>query len=174
MLPMLLPGGAPVSSAVVRHLYLDIDGVLNPWHIDGTWGQVVEKTIFTHFPPSLIAELNELIASVPGLQVFWLSSWERASQDYGQDAGLIGSEQWPWLPAGGSGREEAWEKFVSIQEHLKVTQPDQVVWCDDELMEERAAWRWACDQPNLLPISPENVLLPEHLEQIRSFFAVGR
>lgn len=154
---------------MARHLYLDIDGVLNPWHIDGTWGRVVEKTIFTHYAPALVDAMNELIAEVPNLKVFWLTSWEESAHDYGEDAGLIGGAHWPWLPASSSGREEDWQKFISIQAHLEQAQPERAVWCDDELLHERTAWEWASARSDVLAISPENVLTPEHLEQIRTF-----
>lgn len=155
-----------------RHLYFDIDGVLNTIRVDDSaraaWGDHAYPSLLISHAPRLIEQVNELIARIDGLEVFWLTSWEEDAAWFGEQVGLNGSWDWLWLPAAGPGRGFEWEKFTAIRDHLAETQPDRAVWCDDELRTEPDAQGWAAQQ-GVLTISPDNVLLPEHLQQIEEF-----
>lgn len=156
-----------------RHLYLDIDGVLNthqPSLGHNPWGAHLDPAPLITYAPALIDEVNDLIAGVENLRVFWLTSWEDEAPDFGATVGLNGARDWPWLSAAGYHRGEDWEKFLSIRNHIRQTSPDQVVWCDDELALEGTARNWAT-KAGILTIAPSNVLTPEHLQQIRDYFA---
>lgn len=156
---------------VQRHLYLDIDSVLNTHDVGPAmefWGDHEEPSILISYAPRLIRAVNHLIASTEDLQVFWLTSWEEEAAWFGEQVGLVGAGDWEWLSAVGGGRGLEWEKFVSLRDHLEQTQPDQAVWCDDELATEPAAREWARDR-GVLTIAPDNVLLPQHLVEVTDF-----
>lgn len=157
-----------------RHLYLDIDGVLNtlqPNRPGTPWGRHEYPNIMVSYPPALVSALNLLIEETPDLGVFWLSSWEDEAPAFGESIGLVGAGDWPWLASAGPGRGGEWEKFVSIQEHLDETRPDISVWCDDELATEPQARGWA-NASGLLTISPDNVLTPEDVFAIQQYFVI--
>lgn len=155
-----------------RHLYFDIDGVLNTIRVDDAareaWGPHSFPSLMISYAPRLIEQINDLIARTEGLEVYWLTSWEDDAAWFGEQVGLHGSWDWLWLPAAGPGRGYEWEKFTAIRNHLAETQPDRAVWCDDELRTEPDADTWARDR-GILTVSPSNVLLPEHLRQIEEF-----
>lgn len=155
---------------MTRHLYLDIDGVINGKLDASEWGEHEQPNFLVSYPPQLIVELNDIIANTRDLRVFWLTTWEREAADFGAIVGLAGSDSWEWLPAVGSGRGLQWEKCDSIRAHIARTAPEVVIWCDDELANEPEARQWALDN-HVVPIAPSNVLTREHLTQIRAALA---
>lgn len=156
-----------------RHLYLDIDGVLNtrPGHEESTpWGRHEHPSALISYAPELIRCVNELIASIEELQVFWLTSWEDEAAEFGRQVGLKGADEWTWLPASGPGRGLEWEKLSSLRRHMLDTHPDQVAWCDDELATEPVARAWA-DTDGVLTVAPTAVLTPAQLRAIARHFS---
>lgn len=169
-----------LSPAPLRiHLYLDIDGVLNPIALEGetladVWGGLTAYTAAygEQVAPALVARLNRLVAehSITG---HWLTTWMQEAPEFGQLVGLAGSESWPVLEAKSS-LGWAWPKFSSVRAHVEATAPDLAIWFDDHLAEEPEARQWADEHPNVLAFSPKKThgVTPEMIDEIEDAVAV--
>lgn len=156
-----------------RNLYLDIDGVISPHRGApvSSWPDFRPASALLSYSPMMVSALNELITDY-GLQPYWLTTWEQEARWVGDKIGLAGAGEWPWLPACGPATGADWEKFVSVQQHVDETRPDQFVWIDDNLLTEPVAQRWAA-QRGALAIGPraDQGIHPGHLEEVRAYLS---
>lgn len=136
------------------NLYLDIDGVLNAatakLTLSKAWPDFTCMTPYTLTSPSMVEQLNATIRH-HNIDVFWCTTWEREAAAFGKRIGLVGAEDWPWLPT--ADRDGKWGKFVSVREHRNATNPDAAIWIDDDLADEHEASLWAA-RHGVLALAP--------------------
>ena len=135
----ILPAGAPTSPTPRRHLFLDVDGVLNPdtSMLSGDWRpqEIGEFLIWTSV--SLGRWLGELLAD--GVQIVWATTWINAPADldevafaFGLPANLprIDRLEYPtaesWLDCGKRPGIERWLDGHGVDPRF-----NPVAWADD-------------------------------------------
>lgn len=146
------------------NIYWDVDGNINAlskgsprqntqWF--GNWN--LEKV--EGFPILWSAELIEeikVLDSREDVANIWLTTWEHLAPK--SLAPVIGvGHDWPVLAATDELAHQDinnWWKFALIQEHIAETNPDKIIWLDDDLQYVRDAVEWSTSQNNLLAISP--------------------
>ncbi|MET3902906.1 HAD domain-containing protein [Paenarthrobacter sp. 4246] len=162
---------APVS------IYLDVDGVVNPFSPVGTtdWGgewTIADAGILeVAFAPELVAGLNDL-AHHPDARFVWLTTWERLAPEFLCPAIGLKGEDWPVLSSQGWDQGPEWWKLVALQKDLAATGSQRIVWLDDQLSRESDARSWAEYQHDrVLYISPDprKGLSPSHLAAVREY-----
>ncbi|MET4538847.1 hypothetical protein ABIE37_000602 [Arthrobacter bambusae] len=162
---------APVS------IYLDVDGVVNPFSPVGTtewggqWTTADAGILEVAFAPELVAGLNDL-ARHPAARFVWLTTWERLAPEFLCPAIGLKGEDWPVLSSQGWDQGPEWWKLVALQKDLAAAGSQRIVWLDDQLSRESDARSWAEYQHDrVLCISPDprKGLSPSHLEAVRKY-----
>jgi hypothetical protein len=158
-------------------LYLDVDGVICPFGPAGTsgwgseWCHADAGLLPVAYAQELVDGLNSL-AVAPGVTCIWLTSWEDMAAEYLCPAiGLAGSG-WPYLTADGSNTGEGWWKLAALQADLERSNPERIVWIDDQLRFEQEAHAWARFLgTRILLVSPDprQGISPAELASVRSF-----
>ena len=160
-------------------LYLDVDGVLCPFGPAGTtgwgseWCHADAGLLPVAYARELVAGLNTL-AAVPDVTCAWLTSWEDMAAEYLCPAiGLDGS-RWPCLTAEGSNAGEGWWKLAALQADVERSNPERIVWIDDQLQFEAEAQAWARFLgARILLVSPDprRGISPAELASVSSFLS---
>ncbi|MFE4198513.1 HAD domain-containing protein [Paenarthrobacter sp. NPDC056912] len=142
-------------------IYLDVDGVVNPFSPRGTtdWGgewAIADAGILdVAFAPEAVAELNELAAH-PAARFVWLTTWERLAPEFLCPAIGLNGQDWPVLSSQGWDQAPEWWKLVALQKDLAATPSERIVWLDDQLSEDYDARSWAeYQRDRVLCISPD-------------------
>ncbi|MET3206107.1 MULTISPECIES: HAD domain-containing protein [unclassified Arthrobacter] len=158
-------------------LYLDVDGVVCPFGATGDtpwgtgWRLANAGLLEVAYAGQLVDGLNQL-SRAPGVRFVWLTSWEDMAAEYLCPAiGLAGS-RWPCLTAEGGGTGEGWWKLAALQEDLAASDPDGIVWIDDQLRYEEQAMGWAAFLgPRILTVSPDprRGISPAELAAVSAF-----
>jgi len=146
---------APVS------IYLDVDGVVNPFSPIGTtdWGNewtfADAGVLEVAFAPEAVAELNDL-SGHPAARFVWLTTWERLAPEFLCPAIGLRGEGWPVLSSQGWDEGPEWWKLVALQKDLASAGSDRMIWLDDQLSAESEARSWVeYQQDRVLCISPD-------------------
>lgn len=144
------------------NVYLDVDGIINAvniqtppwgWHDSATTTADGSRILYS---PSLITELNRL-SCLPGIRFHWVTTWdERAGTHL---APAIGLDADHWETVGTRHHYDTaltgWWKLPAIIEHVDATQPDAIVWVDDDLATDIEALQWVNAHPlPFLAVSP--------------------
>jgi len=142
-------------------IYLDVDGVVNPFSPVGTtdWGgewSIADAGILeVAFAPEAVAELNDL-AEHPSARFVWLTTWERLAPEFLCPAIGLNGQDWPVLSSQGWDEGPEWWKLVALQKDLAATGSERIIWLDDQLSQESDARSWAeYQQDRVLCISPD-------------------
>ncbi|MDI2021340.1 HAD domain-containing protein [Paenarthrobacter nicotinovorans] len=142
-------------------IYLDVDGVVNPFSPMGTtdWGgewSIADAGILeVAFAPEAVAELNDL-AEHPSARFVWLTTWERLAPEFLCPAIGLNGQDWPVLSSQGWDEGPEWWKLVALQKDLAATGSERIIWLDDQLSHESDARSWAeYQQDRVLCISPD-------------------
>ncbi|MFJ5958573.1 HAD domain-containing protein [Paenarthrobacter sp. NPDC092416] len=158
-------------------IYLDVDGVVNPFGPSGVsdWGtewSIADAGILdVAFAPEAVEELNEL-ARHPAARFVWLTTWERLAPEYLCPAIGLNGQDWPVLSSQGWDEGPEWWKLVALQKDLAATGVERIVWLDDQLSQESDARSWAeYQQDSVLCISPDprRGLSRRELAAVRAF-----
>ncbi|MDI2033824.1 HAD domain-containing protein [Paenarthrobacter nitroguajacolicus] len=158
-------------------IYLDVDGVVNPFSPLGTtdWGgewNIADAGILeVAFAPEVVAELNSL-AEHPAARFVWLTTWERLAPEFLCPAIGLNGQDWPVLSSQGWDEGPEWWKLVALQKDLAATGSQRVIWLDDQLSQESDARSWAeYQQDRVLCISPDprKGLSRGELEAVRAY-----
>ncbi len=146
---------APVS------VYLDVDGVVNPFSPQGTtdWGSewtIADAGILdVAFAPEAVAELNDL-ARHPHARFVWLTTWEGLAPEFLCPAIGLNGQDWPVLSSVGWDEGPEWWKLTALQKDLASAGSERIIWLDDQLSQESDARSWAeYQQDRVLCISPD-------------------
>lgn len=149
------------SSVAPVSIYLDVDGVVNPFSPVGTtdWGgpwQVADAGILeVAFAPELVDELNDL-AGHPATRFVWLTTWERLAPEFLCPVIGLNGQDWPVLSSQGWDEGPEWWKLTALQKDLAESGATRFVWLDDQLGRESDARSWAdWQQDRVLCISPD-------------------
>ena len=152
-------------------LYLDVDGVVNAWHADRSWGDMSEGDagpsgggVFTiKWSPTMIEELKAL-----DLEIVWLTTW----RDYAEPliGGLtgvgVGSRHIDPLDGYTTFPSIMWKTRALIQD--QIDNPMPFVWADDEINLRQI--NVAKEHGSLALVIDENRgITPEHIQQIKAF-----
>ncbi|MFK0038311.1 HAD domain-containing protein [Paenarthrobacter sp. NPDC090517] len=147
--------GTPVS------VYLDVDGVVNPFSPTGTtdWGgewTIADAGILdVAYAPEAVAELNDLAAH-PAARFVWLTTWERLAPEFLCPAIGLKGHDWPVLSSQGWDEGAEWWKLTALQRDLATAGSERIIWLDDQLSQESDARSWAeYRQDRVLCISPD-------------------
>ncbi|MFK0006177.1 HAD domain-containing protein [Paenarthrobacter sp. NPDC090520] len=148
-------------SIVPVSIYLDVDGVVNPFSPFGVtdWGgewHIADAGILeVAYAPELVAELN-LIAQHPAARFVWLTTWERLAPEFLCPAIGLNGREWPVLSSEGWDAGPEWWKLTALQKDLATAGADRFIWLDDQLGQEAEAQSWAdYQQDRVLCISPD-------------------
>lgn len=162
---------APVS------IYLDVDGVVNPFSPLGTtdWGSewtfADAGILDVAFAQEVVAELNDL-ARHPDARFVWLTTWEGLAPEFLCPAIGLNGQDWPVLSSLGWDEGNEWWKLVALQKDLAGAGSERIVWIDDQLSQESEARSWAeYQQDRVLCISPDprKGLSRRDLEAVRAY-----
>ena len=150
-----------MASNMPVSIYLDVDGVVNPFGPQGVtdWGgewKIADAGILdVAFAPEAVAELNEL-AEHPFARFVWLTTWERLAPEFLCPAIGLKGEDWPVLSSQGWDQSAEWWKLGALQKDLAEMGAERFVWLDDQLGQESDARSWAeYHQDRVLCISPD-------------------
>ncbi|MCD4852275.1 hypothetical protein LN996_15780 [Arthrobacter sp. AK01] len=153
--------GTEENAVVPVSIYLDVDGVVNPFSPMGTtdWGNewtfADAGILDVAFAPELVAELNDL-AKYPAARFVWLTTWERLAPEFLCPAIGLKGQDWPVLSSQGWDQGSEWWKLVALQKDLAATGSERIIWLDDQLSQESDALSWAeYQQDRVLCISPD-------------------
>nr|WP_310205659.1 HAD domain-containing protein [Paenarthrobacter nitroguajacolicus] len=149
------------SAAARVSIYLDVDGVVNPFSPVGTtdWGgewTIADAGILeVAYAPELVAGLNDL-ADHPAARFVWLTTWERLAPEYLCPAIGLKGQDWPVLSSQGWDQAPEWWKLVALQKDQATAGSQRIVWLDDQLSQESDARSWAeYQRDRVLCISPD-------------------
>ena len=165
------------SAAVPVSIYLDVDGVVNPFSPMGTtdwggeWATADAGILEVAFAPELVAGLNDLAAH-PAARFVWLTTWERLAPEFLCPAIGLNGQEWPVLSSQGWDQGSEWWKFVALQKDLASSGSQRIVWLDDQLNRESEALSWAeYQRDHVLCISPDprKGLSPGDLAAVREY-----
>ncbi|SDW56193.1 hypothetical protein SAMN04487917_103318 [Arthrobacter sp. yr096] len=152
--------GSEEEAVVPVSIYLDVDGVVNPFSPAGTtdWGtewSIADAGILeVAFAPEVVAELNAL-ATHPAARFVWLTTWERLAPEFLCPAIGLNGQDWPVLSSQGWDEGPEWWKLVALQKDLAAAGSERIIWLDDQLSQESDARSWAeYQQDRVLCISP--------------------
>lgn len=128
------------------NIYLDFDGVINVfskntprerytgWKED-SW----KKTTLDGYPilysTELVDYLNDL-SSKENISIIWLTTWRELASTLISPALGINGENWEYLSSSDEKvytTKMKWWKLEEIEKHVASTNPDKIVWIDDEL-----------------------------------------
>ncbi|MEZ2389997.1 HAD domain-containing protein [bacterium RCC_150] len=132
----------------VVSLYLDVDGVVNPFGPMGTtdWGtewKIADAGILdVMYAAELVDELNEL-ALHPAARFVWLTTWQQLAPGLLCPAIGLRGEHWPVLSSEGWDQSAEWWKFDAVQRDVQDSGAERLVWMDDQLDFEAPARSWA-------------------------------
>ncbi|WP_307794473.1 HAD domain-containing protein [Arthrobacter cavernae] len=167
----------PAKSEPTVSLYLDVDGVVNPFGPLGTtdWGtawKIADAGILdVVYAAEMVTELNEL-ALHPAARFVWLTTWEWLAPQFLCPAIGLHGERWPVLSSAGWDDSAEWWKLDALRRDVEARGAERIVWVDDQLDHEAAARSWAEFQPGrVLWISPDprRGLRRRELAAIREF-----
>lgn len=132
------------------NIYLDVDGVLNALssgaprnntHWFGDWGSKRIEGFPILWSKELIEEINTLTER-DDITVKWLTTWgDLAALSLSPKIGLKG-ENWEFLVSEDMLDPYRWWKLFKIQEDIEKTNPEKVIWIDDDIPFERNAKEW--------------------------------
>ncbi|MGP0221331.1 HAD domain-containing protein [Paenarthrobacter sp. NCHU4564] len=150
-----------MAAIVPVSIYLDVDGVVNPFGPQGTtdWGSdwiTADAGILNvAYAPEVVAGLNEL-AEHPAARFVWLTTWERLAPEYLCPAIGLKGQDWPVLSSQGWDERPEWWKLVALQKDVEEAGAERFAWVDDQLDRESDARSWAeFRQDRVLCISPD-------------------
>ena len=158
-------------------LYLDVDGVICPFGPVGRseWGSEWRRAnaglLQVAYAQELVDGLNDL-AGAAHVRCVWLTSWEDLAAEFLCPAIGLGGGRWPCLTSDGGNSGEGWWKLSALQADLEQSNPERIVWIDDQLRFEREAQQWARFLgAGILLVSPDPRLgiSPAELESVSSF-----
>ncbi|MDP9934051.1 hypothetical protein J2T11_000375 [Paenarthrobacter nicotinovorans] len=104
-------------------IYLDVDGVVNPFSPMGTtdwgseWSTADAGILEVAFAPEAVAELNTL-AEHPAARFVWLTTWEHLAPEFLCPAIGLNGRDWPVLSSQGWDQGPEWWKLVALQKDL--------------------------------------------------------
>lgn len=145
-------------------IYLDVDGVINAFGPNsrrpessgwaGEWNTVKVKFFQITYATELIEQLHALAAK-DDVTIKWLTTWtDDAPKDLCPAIGLNGTS-WPVVGQGENYHRDEWWKLTAIKDDVAATNPDQVIWIDDDLRMEKEALWWALDNRQVRVFAPE-------------------
>ena len=158
-------------------LYLDVDGVVSPFAVQGRtgwgseWALADAGVLEVAFAPELVAKLNAL-SKMPGARFVWLTTWEQLAPEFLCPAIKLDGRDWPVLSSAGHELSPDWWKLDAIRRDVAGNPADRLVWMDDQLDHEPRALAWAeALGGRMLHISPDprKGLTPEHLDAVEAF-----
>lgn len=169
-----MPGDLRTRSAT---LYLDVDGVINPYGAQGRtgwgsdWALADAGILDVAFAPELVRRLNALAAR-SALRCVWLTTWERMAPELLCPAIMLDGGAWPVLSGARRDHGGSWWKLDAIRRDVARHPADRLVWLDDQLDHEPQALAWAeAWGARMLHISPDPRcgLTPRHLDAVEAF-----
>jgi hypothetical protein len=149
---------------MTTNIYLDVDGVINSFHKsrtagwEGDWNLAKVIGYKIHWYTDLVEELNKL-SKMEGVTMKWLTTWQdKAVSELCPSLGIEGTD-WEVLYADKEADDlfdiRNWWKLRAIRKDVASTEPDKIVWVDDDFKYERNAIEWAESiSDKILPISP--------------------
>lgn len=158
-------------------LYLDVDGVVSPFAVQGRtgwgseWALADAGVLEVAFAPELVAKLN-VLSRRPGARFVWLTTWERLAPEFLCPAIKLDGRDWPVLSSAGRELSPDWWKLDAIRGDVARHPADRLVWLDDQLDNEPRALAWAdAWGGRMLHISPDprKGLTPDHLDAVEAF-----
>ncbi len=167
----------PGSKAPRVSIYLDVDGVVNPFSPTGAtdwsgeWRKVDAGVVDVAYAPEVVAELNEL-ARHPAARFVWLTTWEQLAPGMLCPAIGLNGQDWPVLSSDGWDGSSDWWKLVALQKDLSESGSGRFIWVDDQLDQEPQARSWAEDQGDLalcLSPDPSKGLTRKDIEALRNY-----
>ena len=163
-------------------MYLDVDGALNAVTrkseslIKATGWDRWETRPVNQYPilwaPELIESLNELAAR-EDVTFKWLTTWTHDAAKILSPAIGINGQEWEVLDGDlhAWGGPRGWWKLEAIRSDVEATDPEQIIWIDDDLSTEVPALNWMGNRANRLAVSPfvSEGLPREHVATISAF-----
>lgn len=148
---------------MTTNVYFDVDGVINSFYQsktvgwEGDWKVAKVLKYQIHWYTDLVEALNKL-SKMEDVTFKWLTTWQdKAVSDLCPALGIEGTE---WEVIFSEDKEDLfdlrrWWKLRAIQKDVELTNPDKIVWIDDDFKYERNAIAWAEEiSDKILPISP--------------------
>jgi hypothetical protein len=145
------------------NIYLDVDGVINSFHKSkaagwaGDWKLAKVIGYKIHWYTDLVEELNKL-SKMEGVNMVWLTTWQnQAVTDLCPALGIEGTE---WRVLYAEDKHDLadlrnWWKLREIRKDIALTEPDKIIWIDDDFKYDREAIEWAESiSDKILPICP--------------------
>lgn len=141
-----------------------MDGVINSFHKsknagwEGDWklAKIIGYPI--HWYTDLVDAINEL-AGREDVNMIWLTTWQhQAPKELSPVLGIADAD-WRVLTAADQNNlfdMKNWWKLEAIKVDIEKTEPDKIVWIDDDFKHDRKAIEWVENNSDidLLPISP--------------------
>jgi len=166
-------------------IYHDVDGVYNTiptattqWRWGWSPGSLRAQRINGYtitWSEQMINEMNDLCA-FDNVESFWLTTWrDDAPAMIAPALGIDGADGWQVLhPLDDDDVFDArvrWWKLNAIQQHVEETQPDLVIWLDDDISLDEHALSWIDGRSNVKAVVPaiETGLTRHDLERVAAW-----
>lgn len=182
---------------MTSNIYLDVDGVINSFskkppkndtgwkgewlrgdavvpndYPTGGWSMGSSSQTFSIFwSVELIDSLNK-ISEMDDVNIIWLTTWKEHAKTVLSPLVGINGQEWVHLDAGDVYDTKDWWKLTAIREHVRETNPDRIIWLDDDLGFDYQARLWVNSLKNrILPITPNSNLglTKKHISDILDF-----
>lgn len=123
------------------NIYQDVDGVLSPFskgapRTNTNWRGEWRTEQLGGFPMLWSIELMDWLRILDGREdttFKWLTSWEGDAPEFLSPSFGIGAD-WPVLGSNGTQDDlKTWWKLRAMREDIEATQPDKVIWLDDDI-----------------------------------------
>lgn len=146
-------------------VYIDVDGVINSFIEDrklsgwsGEWKKEKVMGYWIHWYTDLVDSLNKF-DKMENVTVKWLTTWQDNAVTHLCEPLGINGKAWEVVYALDKSAlyvtKVHWWKLKAMQKDIEETNPDKVVWIDDDISFERTACEWISDQGSKIhAISP--------------------
>lgn len=144
------------------NIYWDVDGCINAFSgkpprqntfWKGEWDSAKIEGLPILWSKELVDEINNLDGR-EDVHSIWLTDWmSMAPELLVPETGIKGTD---WTVLTGDVHTYPWWKLAAIQTSIEVTQPDKVVWIDDNLKLSKEVRAWLEENPQIHTVIPQS------------------
>lgn len=146
----------------MNNIYWDVDGCINAFSAKppkqntfwkGEWDSAKIEGLPILWSKELVAEINKLDER-EDVNSIWLTDWmEMAPNLLVPETGIKGAD---WKVLTGDVHDYPWWKLAALQSSIEETQPDKIVWIDDNLKYSKEVRVWLEENPQVHTVIPQS------------------